>query len=184
MQCEALWHHGFVTGCLCRQINRSFRLMFGGEEFSAGLLHDMGRVLLLLADPECFNRINGMDFDEQPGLLEREQAAIGIDHCALGGWFGEHSKLPDILIQTMKLHHDEYLSQDDNRLVALVATADHMANHLQRGEDPETYSAEQNFGLAALWARWPEAKKERFLAEIPSLMNESVQAAASLQTGR
>src|SRR5947209_4305800 len=42
-QCGVLWHHGYVTGFLCCQINRAFRLGFDGEEFSAGLLHDLGR---------------------------------------------------------------------------------------------------------------------------------------------
>ncbi len=174
LQCEGLWHHGYVTGCLCRQINRSYRLMFAGEEFSAGLLHDMGRVLLLLADPDCFTRTDAMDFHEEPGLLERERAAIGIDHCALGGWFGEQSKLPEVLIQAMRFHHEPSLSEHSTRLATLVATADHMANHLQRGEEADTYYPEENPGLADLWARWPEGRKERFLDEIPSMMAESL----------
>ena len=79
MRCKTLWHHGYVTGCLCRQISSSYRLRFDGGEFSAGLLHDVGRILLLLADPECFGRADPMDFREDSGLLERERAAIGID---------------------------------------------------------------------------------------------------------
>jgi HD-like signal output (HDOD) protein len=97
-QCEALHRHGYVTGYLCRQINQGYRLLFNGEEFAAGLLHDLGRILLLLADPECFDLAGAGDFREGPGLLQRERAAVGIDHCALGGWFGEHSQLPDPLI--------------------------------------------------------------------------------------
>jgi HD-like signal output (HDOD) protein len=180
-QCEALWHHGYVTGCLCRQINRSYRLMFQGEEFSAGLLHDVGRILLLLADPECFARVDAMDFREEAGLLQRERAAIGIDHCALAGWFGEHSKLPEVLIQAMRLHHDPDLTEDSTRLVTLVAAADHMANHLQRGEETDTYHPEENLPLGYLSARWPEARKERLLGEVPSMMAESLRAAASAQ---
>jgi HD-like signal output (HDOD) protein len=180
-QCEALWQHGYVTGCLCRQINRSYRLLFDGEEFSAGLLHDVGRILLLLADPECFAQANAMDFREGAGLLERERAAIGIDHCALGGCFGEHSALPDILIQAMKLHH-EPPSENSSRLVALVAAADHMANHLQRGEEAAAYHPEENSGLASLWARWPEGRKERLVGEVPGMMAEALRAAANEQT--
>jgi HD-like signal output (HDOD) protein len=182
VQCEALWHHGYVTGCLCHQINRAFRLMFDGSEFSAGLLHDLGRILLLLADPECFARAGAMDFREEPGLLQRERAAIGIDHCALGGWFGEHSKLPDALVQGMRFHHEPGLTEHSRPLVALVATADHMANHLQRGEEIETYNPEENWGLADLWARWPDAKRERLLDDIPSMMEESLRAATTEQT--
>jgi HD-like signal output (HDOD) protein len=178
-QCEELWHHGYVTGSVCRQINRAYRLGFEGEEFSAGLLHDLGRILLLLADPECFARAGALDFREEGDILERERTAIGIDHCALGGWFGEHSKLPDSLIQTMKLHHQPELAEQSDKLVALVATADHMANYLQREEALEEYNPEDNPGLPYLWARWPEARKGRFLGDIPSLLEESLRAAAS-----
>lgn len=179
LQCEALWHHGHVTACLCSQINRSYRLLFAGEEFSAGLLHDMGRILLLLADPECFTRIDAMDFREDEGTLERERAALGIDHCALGSWFGAQSQLPDILIQAMRYHHEPHLSENATKFVTLVAAADHMANHLQRGEEAEIYQPEENAALASLWAHWPQARKERLLGELPSMMMQALQAAAS-----
>jgi HD-like signal output (HDOD) protein len=179
-QCEVLWQHAHVTASLCRQINRAVRLGFDGEEFSAGLLHDLGRILLLLADPECFRRADPMDFREED-QLERERAANGIDHGALGGWFGEHSALPDTLIETMRFHHKPDLTEHAKSLVALVATADHMANHLQRGEDVEAYPPADNGGLASLWARWPEARKERLLGQIPFLMMEALDMAASEQ---
>ncbi len=182
-QCEALWQHGFVTGSLCRRINRSYRLLFDGEEFSAGLLHDMGRILLLLADPECFARAGGLEFREEAGVLRRERAAVGIDHCALGGWFGENSNLPEVLIRTMRSHHEPDSAEASAGLATLVAAADHMSNHLQRGEDADTYRPEENPWLDHLGRNWPEAKKERLLGEIPSMMAESLEAAVSEQTG-
>jgi len=182
VQCEALWHHGYVTGSLCHRINRDFRLMLDGAEFSAGLLHDLGRILLLLADPECFALAGGLDFREEPGLLLRERAAIGIDHCALGAWFGEHSKLPDSLIEAMRFHHDPGSAEPSNRLLDLVGAADHMANHLQRGEEVEDYDPEENLGLAHLCARWATARKDRLLGAIPTMMEESLQAAAGEKT--
>jgi HD-like signal output (HDOD) protein len=177
--CEALWHHGQVTAYLCSQLNRSYRLMFAGEEFAAGLLHDIGRILILLADPECFTRIDAMDFCEEEGILDRERADIGIDHCALGGWFGEQSQLPDILVQTMKHHHEPHLSENARRFVTLVAAADHMANHLQRLGEAESYRPDENAALASLWKQWPQARKERLLGELPSLMEQALQAAAA-----
>lgn len=178
VQCELLWHHGYVTGSLCQQINWSYRLGFNGEEFSAGLLHDLGRVLILLADPECFARAGAMSFREGPDTLDRERSAIGIDHCALGAWFGEHSKLPEALIETMRFHHEPSRSQKEKRLVALVAAADDMANHLQRGEEVATYRPEHNIGLIYLCADWARRRCERLLEDIPHMMEESLQAAA------
>jgi HD-like signal output (HDOD) protein len=180
-QCAVLWHHGHVTGSLCRQINGVYRLGFEGEEFAAGLLHDLGRVLLVLADADCSTRAATMDFHEDAGTLERERAAIGIDHCALGAWFAEHSQLPDTLIQTIQFHHESWTCDKPSQLVLLVATADHMANHVQLGQTIEAYEPEDNLALAELWLRWPEARKQRLSDAIPAMMAEAVRAAAGEQ---
>lgn len=178
-QCEVLWHHGYVTGWLCRRMGQSYRVWYDGAEFSAGLLHDLGRILLLLADPECFARAGALDFHEEPGLLARERTAIGIDHGALGAWFAEHCKLPETLIQAMRFHHEPASAEHSHPLVALVAMADDMGNHLERGETVESYHPEGNAGLACLTASWPEAKTERLLGEIRPMMQEALQAAAN-----
>jgi HD-like signal output (HDOD) protein len=180
-QCEALWHHGYVTGSLCRQLSRAYRLGFDGEEFSAGLLHDLGRILLVLADPECCTRAGALDFREEADKLRCERTAIGIDHCALGGWFGEHSKLPDTLIETMKFHHDPAGAEESPRLVLLVAAADHMANHVQIGEKTEAYNAEENPALTYLCASWPQPRKQRLFGEVTGMMDEAGRAAAGEQ---
>jgi HD-like signal output (HDOD) protein len=180
-QCEVLWNHGYVTGSLCRQISRGYRLGFEGEEFTAGLLHDLGRILLVLADPECCTRAGGLDFLEEADKLERERCAIGIDHCALGGWFGEHSRLPAAIIDTMNFHHDPARSETSVRLVLLVAAADHMANHLQLGQKIEAYEPERNPALTYLCETWPEARKQRLLGDVPVMMAEAAHAAESEQ---
>jgi HD-like signal output (HDOD) protein len=182
-QCEVLWHHGNLTGGLCYQLSRRFRLMLDDTAFAAGLLHDLGRILLLLADPACFAKAGAGDFVESPGVLERERLAIGIDHCALGGWFGEHSNLPEPLLQAMRFHHDPAAAGDGRPLVALVAAADHMANHLQRGEATESYNSQDNVGLVYLCERWPAARKKRLLGELLALLEESRQAAAGEPSG-
>jgi HD-like signal output (HDOD) protein len=181
-QCETLWQHAYITASLCRQINRSFRLGFDGEEFSAGLLHDLGRILLVLADPQCFERARAMDFHEDD-VLERERQAIGIDHCALGGWFAEHSKLPPSLVQVIRHHHEPVVSERASDLVTLVAASDHVANYLQFADASEAYESESNNGLSCLWARWSDEKKSRLLDELPDMMEEATRAAAAERTG-
>jgi hypothetical protein len=78
----------------------------------------------------------------------------------------------------MRFHHQPERCENDSRLVALVAAADHMANHLQLGEAVDTYIPEDNAALDHLWSGWSETRKERLLDQIPSFMEEAVQAAA------
>ena len=65
----------------------------------------------------------------------------------------------------------------------LVATADGIANHLQRGEEPGSYDPSDNLGLYYLWERWPQERRARFLDEIPGLMEEALRAAAEERGG-
>jgi hypothetical protein len=51
-----------------------------------------------------------------------------------------------------------------------------MANHIERGDDIAAYDVETNAGLACLWARWPEGRKQRLRDQIPAMMEESAHA--------
>ena len=175
-QCERLWHHSYVVAYLSRQINRSFRLGFDGEEFSAGLLHDLGRILLLLADPACFERARALEFREED-VLERERDAIGVDHCALGAWFGEQSRLPPTLIHVIRNHHEPVASERASDMVTLVAAADHVSNYLEMNGEPDGYNPDRNAGLMCLWARWSDEKRDRLLGELPVMMEAAIAAA-------
>lgn len=175
--CRDLWHHGFVAGSLCTQINRVSRLGFSGEEYAAGLLHDIGRVLIALADRDCMLLARVTDFDEDESPLARERAAIGADHCGLGAWFAELSSLPDPLVDVIRHHHEPERAVAAPRLVALVAAVDHMANHLQRGLEVGAYDAPASPALARLTAGWPSGRRDQLLAAVPDLMGEALTAA-------
>jgi HD-like signal output (HDOD) protein len=175
-ECRALWHHGAVTAALCTRINRAGRLGFTGEEYAAGLLHDLGRVLIALADRECLALADVMDFREEGDVLGRERAAIGADHCALGAWFGELSSLPSQLVTAIRHHHAPERAPEP-RLAALVSAADHMANYLHSRLDPAGYDAAANAGLAFLTAKWSPGRREHLVAALPEMMSDAAEAA-------
>ena len=175
--CETLWHHGYVTAALCQQINRGCRLGFQGEEFAAGLLHDLGRLLLALADPESFALVGGLGFAEDPGVVPRERAAIGVDHGLLGGWFAEFSDLPAALAATVRAHHAADLTGPDRRLTALVAAADAAANHYQRGEPVAGFDPAASTEFAALSLGWHPGRRDRLFDAVPDMLAQAAAAA-------
>jgi HD-like signal output (HDOD) protein len=181
-QCELLWNHSHIVAALCRRLNRSFRLGFDGEEYSSGLLHDLGRILLALADPESFKLARVMDPEEGENVLARERQAIGIDHCALGAWFAEHSNLPPALTRVIRDHHEPVACQRSADLVTLVAAADHIANHIQRTGDPDAYNPALNLGLFFLWENWSTEKRARLLGDLPEMMEQAIRVAAEEQS--
>lgn len=129
---ETLWRHSFTTALLATRINRTFHLGFQGEEFTAGLLHDFGRILFAMVVPESFLKFDPLDFDESPDLLEREFEATGTDHCRLGAWFTHGNQLPHPIPSVILNHHQPELAEEHQRLTALIAVADQLANDWQR----------------------------------------------------
>ena len=114
-----------------------------------------------------------MDFQEE-NVLVRERRGHRHRPLRLGAWFGEHSRLPLSLTQVMRYHHDPVVSERSSDLVTLVAAADDIANHLELKGEPDAYDPARNTGLACLWASWSDEKKNRFLGDLPVMMEESL----------
>ena len=144
---DVLWKHSVTTAVIATHLNRSLQLKLDGEEFTAGLVHDFGRTLLAVAFPNSFSEFDPLDFDESMNVIERENNAIGSNHCDLGAWFAQDQGLPDVLRDVIQYHHRLEIETSCPRLIALIAVADHMANHIQREDSSSGYCAHENPGL-------------------------------------
>ncbi|MBX3444793.1 MAG: HDOD domain-containing protein [Planctomyces sp.] len=167
---DILWRHSLLTAIHCHALNRELRLGFEGEEFTAGLIHDIGRTVLAVVIPEEFERFDPVDFVEMGEHLTRERAALGTDHAELGGWFVRESQLPEALADVVAHHHE---SRPSSRLVALTAAGDHLSNHLQRYLDPSAYVPEENTGIAALAELGVPRAEERFREMAASILENA-----------
>ncbi|HYV39765.1 MAG TPA: hypothetical protein VE988_29015, partial [Gemmataceae bacterium] len=78
----------------------------------------------------------------------------------------------------MRFHHHIEEAADHRKLISLVATADHMANYVQRCEDPEAYDVNLNAGFAFLSRDWSAEKINAFARSIPTILITTVDAAA------
>jgi HD-like signal output (HDOD) protein len=171
--CEQLWEHSFLTALVCRNVNKVFGLKFAGEEFTAGLLHDLGRIVIAVACPNDVDVTKVLDLIEGPDVLEREQEEVGADHCYLGGWFALQNKLPPPIITTIRHHHTPGQVATNAGLVAVVALAEHMTNYLLGDNDPNEYRAEANGGFQCLTAEWSEDAREKASRLVPLIVTET-----------
>jgi HD-like signal output (HDOD) protein len=169
---EILWRHGFTTALLSMHLNRSLNVGFQGEEFAAGLIHDIGRMLLATCFPEQFPSIDPLDFDEGPETLDNEHGVIETNHCEVGVWFTLKNALPEPLVDVVRYHHCPEKSPRNRRLVALIAASDHMANHLQRFDEALGYDPVTNPSLHLL-ERCGVSNATRCFAQIASIVMES-----------
>ena len=141
---DSLCKHSLLTAVINSQLNALFMLGLQGEEFTAGLIHDIGRTLLAVAMPTEFATFDRMDFLEPGNHIDQEIASIGTSHSEIGAWFLQRNDLPEELIAVARYHHTPQDATKFQRLVALTAIADDMANFSQRDEPGVTFDGAAN----------------------------------------
>jgi HD-like signal output (HDOD) protein len=101
-----LWEHAALVGAAGRLIAQRTRAGEPEEVFTAGLLHDIGRVVLALRFPVEYAAVaTGPESAEDVPLEERERAAFGIDHTLAGAWLAETWALPPTFVEAAGTHH-------------------------------------------------------------------------------
>lgn len=94
--------------------------------YAAGLLHDVGRVVIFHHDAEALRLIDEGDWDSPQRLVEAEQRLIGVTHTELGARACRRWMLPDLVVSAVGQHHHPTVDTrtEVGRLVALVRFAD------------------------------------------------------------
>lgn len=180
---STLWLHGFLTAILAVRLNDLFQLKFQGEEFTAGLMHDFGRTLLSVIDPVNAASIDPLDFDESSRIEDRERAMLGASHAEIGAWFAAHNELPNTLIDGIQFHHQPENAGTNLRLAALISTADHAVNYLQREGQGKGYNPLTNGAALILESHGVPGATRTFGTASEKLLQEIPKLAQSMMSG-
>lgn len=153
---ERLWRHSSLTAVLARQVNEKLGLDFKGEEFAAGLSHDLGRIMLAVGYPDVFRKLAEQALIDEDALILTEQELLGFDHTDLGGWLAGTWHLPNELTEAIQYHHRPAEAPAYGVLAAVVNLAEAMANHLERTHAIEGIDLQGNPGWEMMLGQWPD----------------------------
>lgn len=179
---EKLYKHGFLTALISANLNNLFGIRFMGEEFTAGLIHDLGRALMAMYMPVEFKQIDKLDFVEDQYLLAREQASWGTTHCDVGGWFVQHNMLPDPLCDVVRFHHQPELTGENRVLTTLVAASDEIANFVQQLGAPRELPIDKLTMLVKLEEVGIDRAIEKFADQSAQIVSIALADLCSLNT--
>lgn len=129
MQRGDLWRHSLAVAHLSR------RLTGGGgaaaeEAFVAGLLHDVGKIVLSDALGDAFGELMHVAQTERCGLSDGEREMLGFDHADLGARIASTWGFPERLVEAIGLHHRAEEAASAPELAACVALSDTVAHAL------------------------------------------------------
>ncbi len=122
---EGLWQHSIATAICAEQLVEVLELKGMEEAFTAGLLHDMGKIVLGTFVEVDDGPIKEIVISDSLSVNEAEQMVLGIDHAEVAGELLKAWNLPESVVEAARWHHQPHKADEDYRqLVDLVHVAD------------------------------------------------------------
>lgn len=100
---QAFWHHSMAVAECSKQL-AALASINPDFAFTAGLLHDIGRLLIVVLFPDDFSRIIT---DTSTSLMETERRILGFDHAGIGGMAAQQWNLPVIIQEAIQQHETQ-----------------------------------------------------------------------------
>ena len=101
-----LWKHSVAVALTCSNVAQRLKMTNAGLLFTAGLLHDIGKVVLNEYVAEEFSEIVRLVAEQDLSFLEAEHQILGFSHEEIGGKIAESWQLPEAITKCIRYHHD------------------------------------------------------------------------------
>jgi len=123
---ENFWRHSLLCALAARLLAKEARRCDPEALFTAGLLHDIGELILFNRMPEQSKEalLLVLDSSDEMSIHDAERKTAGIDHAEVGGELARQWQLPPLLEECIAYHHDIGKAKRFPRETALT----HVAN--------------------------------------------------------
>ena len=124
----SFWRHAIGTG-VCARVLARYAALEPELSFTAGLLHDIGKLVMAVYFVDDFSRVLAYRDTHDCLLREAEEAVLGFDHTVIGAHVAQQWKFPNPVVDAIQYHHA--LPEVATPLSEIV----HVADILCRGLD-------------------------------------------------
>ncbi len=131
---QQFWEHSIACGVGASLLAGKTRYRVRGEAFAAGILHDIGKLILSQYFPDEFFRIMTIVREDGVYIGEAEQQVLGLTHAEIGNWLAEKWNLPRQLVEAIGYHHAPGRLERGAELPALIHLADFLCRRQSIGD--------------------------------------------------
>ena len=151
---RSLWVHSLTVATAAREIAMEVKVADPGACFTAGLLHDMGKIALARIDPDRLARAFALVTSDGITIDEAERRVGLPAHDKIGSQLAKKWKFPATLTTPIEQHHGIHRAELRERigphlrsLTECVAAADHLARQCAPFVDDQCEDGEHETDL-------------------------------------
>lgn len=123
---DLFWSHSLTVAVAAEAVATATRSARRSDAFTAGILHDIGRLLLRQQFPTEFEQAGRLAMESGMSLEQAEAKLIGYSHDEVGGALAEQWRFPAALVDAIARHHDPRLTIESDRLAGVIAVCDEL----------------------------------------------------------
>lgn len=128
---ESFWRHNIACAITARVVAKQLKIKNVERFFIAGLLHDIGKLIMYLSFPDLSKQIMTLMTTPNVDITQLEEIAFGFNHGTIGAELIKKWNLPAMLIETTRFHHQPSAATQYPTEVAVIHLANNIANSIE-----------------------------------------------------
>lgn len=125
---ESFWEKSLAEAVAAKLIITKVKDADPEEIFIAGLLQNLGKMLLARAFPEKYIEVQNLAKDDEEAVVEAERKIIGADHCIVGASVAKSWGFPQSLLYPILHHHNPESYKGKDRKLAKTIKAVYLSS--------------------------------------------------------
>ncbi len=136
---QRTFRHSMVVAMIGRSMAHWLDKSVADDVFTAGLLHDIGLLLLNKFFTERYVEVMNL-FRREVSLIEAENKTFGFTHAEIGGWLLTNKwEMTDLIANIVNCHHTPSVAKSNEKHVSIIHLSDFLASknmHNATSRDP------------------------------------------------